>query len=89
MDKNVSRKSPHYNAYLLRTWNEISVDPAMGLRMILINLRTGEQWGFADPERLFEFLKQKVCPGDNRAAEAQSCIPRTSRRGGKRKKETE
>ncbi len=39
--------------------------------MILIDLRTGEQRGFADPERLLDFLKQKVCPENNRADDAQ------------------
>jgi len=71
MDKNVSQNPPHYNAYLLRFWNELSVEPAIGLRMILIDLRTGEQRGFADPERLLDFLKQKVCPENNRADDAQ------------------
>jgi hypothetical protein len=71
MDKNISPKPPRYSAYLLRFWNELSAEPAMGLRVTVIDLRTGEQWGFADPERLFDFLKQKVCPDNNRANDAQ------------------
>lgn len=64
MDEKNSLKSPHYIAYLLRFWGGLSAEPNAGLRMMLIDLRTGKQWNFSDIERLFDFLEEKVLPDD-------------------------
>lgn len=69
MDENIS--IPYcYTAFLLRFWNEPSLNSQTGLRMILIDLRTGQKWGFADMERLFDFLEERVLPDDGGTDEA-------------------
>ena len=52
--------APHYHAYLLRFWTEPAAEPGVRLRMMLINLHTGERQGFASLERLFAFLEQQT-----------------------------
>jgi hypothetical protein len=64
----------HYKAYLLRFWYEDTADPQTGLRMTLIDLRTGEQRGFASPEQLLDFLKQNVLTEKNGTGDSWSCV---------------
>jgi hypothetical protein len=74
MNKDTSSPSTHYKAYLLRFWHETPIDPQTGLRMTLIDLRTGRQWGFASLERLLDFLKGNVLTGKNGTGDSSSCV---------------
>jgi len=77
MNKDISPLLIHYKAYLLRLWNESPADPQTGLRMTLIDLRTGEQWGFASLERLFDFLKGNVLTEKNETGDSRPCVLHT------------
>jgi hypothetical protein len=74
MKKNISPPCFRYRAYLLRCLNETPANLQTGLRMTLIDLRTGEQWGFATPERLVDFLNQSVLTEKNGTGDSRSCV---------------
>ena len=67
MGEKTFSKSPCYIAYLLRFWNDLPANRQTGLRMMLIDLRTGKQWSFSDLEQLVAFLEQKVPTDDHQA----------------------
>ncbi len=50
---------PKYHSYLIRFWQEDSQEePAW--RFVLVNLITGQRWGFANLEGLTVFLQDQV-----------------------------
>jgi hypothetical protein len=51
-------QSPDYMAYLLRLWSVRDVD-AIQWRASLEDAQTGERHGFADLDRLCEFLQER------------------------------
>ena len=48
-----------YHSYLLRLWQE-DADGKSSWRFMLLNPFSGEQWGFANLERLVAFLKEQM-----------------------------
>jgi hypothetical protein len=74
MKKETFQSSFRYRAYLLRCRNETPADPQTGLRMTLIELRTGRQWGFASLERLVDFLSRDALAENNGTGDYRSCV---------------
>ena len=68
-DKN--KPYPQYQSYLLRVWAE---DPQSELpwRIALINPQTGGRRGFADFERLVDFLRGEL-PGESDVTPKEVC----------------
>ncbi|NOY99289.1 MAG: hypothetical protein GXP40_08840 [Chloroflexi bacterium] len=52
----MSSHPPKYRSYLLRLWQE-GTNPKTACRFLLIQLQTGEQWGFVGLESLLHFLE--------------------------------
>lgn len=59
----MAAQSPEYMAFLLRLWAVREAD-VLQWRASLEDAQTGERRGFADLERLCEFLEQRCTPTD-------------------------
>lgn len=49
----------HYLAYMLRLW-QVRIDGDVAWRASIENPHTGERHGFANLDRLFEFLEEQT-----------------------------
>jgi len=67
----MAAQSPEYMAFLLRLWAVREAD-ALHWRASLEDAQTGERRGFADLDRLCEFLEQQCAPTDESTAPSDS-----------------
>jgi hypothetical protein len=58
----VTDPQSNYLSFLVRLWREKNTDKAMW-RIALVNLQTDERRGFADFERLVDYLKEELRGG--------------------------